>query len=287
MIELRDIQYVRLGTRDLGVAERFGAEIFGLQAVDRRADRVYLKGDSRHHSLCYFEGDPGDQAIAFDLADWSQLGNALHRLKSANVPCGQGSDAEAADRHVEAFIWFNDPTGNRIELVSRPHEAGPRYFPSRDAGVKGFGHVGLCSIDPPRDQQFWLSHFNAMVSDWIGPCPLLRVNPRHHQMALFATDHKGVQHINYQVETLDDMMRSWYFLQERGVKIVFGPGRHATSGGNFLYFEGPDRMVFEYSNSDRNIIEDPATYRPRQFPLHPSSFCVWGSKPDIAEFRGD
>ena len=45
-------------------------------------------------------------------------------------------------------------------------------------------------------------------------------------------------------------------------------------------------MIFEYSNSDRKIIEDgDTTYRPRQFPLHPTSFCMWGSKPDIAEFK--
>jgi 2,3-dihydroxy-p-cumate/2,3-dihydroxybenzoate 3,4-dioxygenase len=104
-------------------------------------------------------------------------------------------------------------------------------------------------------------------------------------MALFATDHKGIQHINYQVAEVDDVMRSYYFLKEKNVKIVFGPGRHATSGGIFLYFEGHDGMIYEYSNSDRKIIESPEDHRPRQFPMHPSSFCVWGAKPDIAEFK--
>jgi len=285
MIELRDIQYARLGTRDLDAAERFATEVVGLQKVERTADRLYLKSDSKHHTLCYFLGEPGDHTIAFELMDWSMLDAALERLTAAGVPCGRGSEAEAEDRHVGAFVWLLDPTGNRIELVARPHEAGRRYFPARDAGILGFGHVGLCSTDPVRDQAFWLTHFNAMVSDWIGPCPLLRVNPRHHQMALFAAERKGIQHINHQVAEIDDVMRAYYFLKERGSKIVFGPGRHPTSGGNFVYFEGHDQVIFEYSNSDRRIIDDPATYRPRQFPLHPTSFCMWGSKPDIAEFR--
>jgi 2,3-dihydroxy-p-cumate/2,3-dihydroxybenzoate 3,4-dioxygenase len=43
-------------------------------------------------------------------------------------------------------------------------------------------------------------------------------------------------------------------------------------------------MVFEYSTGVR-LIEDEATYRPRQFPFSPESFCMWGSKPDIPEFR--
>ena len=143
MIELRDIHYVRVGTRDLNGAQKFCTEIVGLQAVERTKDRLYLKSDARHHTVCYFDGDPGDHTVAFELKDWTQLGAALERLQSAGVPCGAGTTEEAADRHVEAFIWFNDPTGNRIEIVALPHDAGKRFFPSRDAGLIGFGHVGL------------------------------------------------------------------------------------------------------------------------------------------------
>ena len=82
-------------------------------------------------------------------------------------------------------------------------------------------------------------------------------------------------------------MRAWYELRRRGVRIVFGPGRHPTSGAVFLYFEGPDGMVFEYSTGVRSISkEQETTHQPRQFPNRPESFCMWGSVPDIAEFAG-
>ena len=70
----------------------------------------------------------------------------------------------------------------------------------------------------------------------------------------------------------------------KSVRIVFGPGRHPTSSAIFLYFEGPDGMVYEYSTGVR-MIDDETTYTPRQFPFEPSSFCMWGSRPDIAEFK--
>lgn len=285
MIELRDLCYVRLGTRKLAEAERFTTEILGLQAIRRGQDRLYLRSNYRDHSLCYFAGDASDQAVGIELKDWAKLESAASQLAEAGFPCGRGTAAEAADRAVEDFCWFRDPTGNRIELVARPHDANRCYFPARDAGVKGLGHIGLNTTDAKRDERFWTTQFNMRVSDWIGAAPLLRMTKIHHQLALFPTKAPGVQHINHQVETVDDVMRSWYFLQERQVKIVFGPGRHATSGGYFLYFEGHDGMVFEYSNADRTIIDDDATHRPRQFPMEAASFCVWGSKPDIAEFR--
>ena len=106
----------------------------------------------------------------------------------------------------------------------------------------------------------------------------------HHRIALFPTDHAGVQHINFQTATIDDIMRSYYFFRDRQVHISFGPGRHATSGAMFLYYDGPDGMTYEYSSGVR-MVDD--TWRPRQFPFTVESFCVWGSQPDIEEFQAD
>ena len=94
-----------------------------------------------------------------------------------------------------------------------------------------------------------------------------------------------MQHVNHQVAGVDDVMRAYYFLREQGVRIVFGPGRHPTSSAIFLYFEGPDGMVYEYSTGVRTHRRRSRRYRPRQFPFAPSSFCIWGSRPDIPEFR--
>lgn len=285
MIELRDLAYVRLGTRDIAGARKFATETVGLQEVGPNGAQLYLRSDHRHHTLCYFEGDAADNALGIELKDWHGLESAQAALENAGVECHRGSAEEAAARFVSDFFWFRDPTGNRIELVVRQFEANRRYYGARDAGIRGFGHIGMNSTDPKRDEAFWTRHFNIRVSDWIGAVPLLRMTQIHHQIALFPTDKPGIQHVNHQVAEVDDVMRSMYFLQERQIRIVFGPGRHATSGGYFLYFEGHDGMVFEYSNSDRTIIDDDENYRPRQFAMEDASFCVWGSRPDIPEFQ--
>ena len=86
--------------------------------------------------------------------------------------------------------------------------------------------------------------------------------------------------------TTDNQANLEKVIKEKGVKVVFGPGRHATSSAMFLYFEGPDKMVYEYSVGVKHIRpEDEAAYRPRQFPFTPESFCIWGARPDIPEFR--
>lgn len=286
MIDLLDIRYVRLGTRDLVGADRFARQVVGLEAVRDEVGALFYRSDQRDHTLVYFDGDPRDHTVGFELRDGDALDAAAGELADAGFNPRAGSADECEQRRVRALIAFDDPTGNRIELVVRPHASGPRHFPSRDAGITGFSHVGLCSTDPARDERFWTGLLGARVSDRIGDAALLRIDPVHHRVALFPTTRAGVQHVNHQVASIDDVMRAWYLLQRQGVRIVFGPGRHPTSGAVFLYFEGPDGMVFEYSTGVRHIApEDEASHRPRQFPRANESFCQWGSVPDIAEFR--
>ncbi len=286
MIDLLDIRYVRLGTRDLAAADRFARDVVGLEFVREEQGARYYRSDDRDHTLVYFQGDPADHAAGFELRDADALQAAAAALSNTKIDVYAGRPDECEMRQVRDFIRFNDPSGNPIELVVRPAHSGRRYFPARDAGITGFSHIGLCSTDAPRDEQFWTSTLGARVSDRIGDAALLRIDPVHHRIALFPTNRAGIQHVNHQVASIDDVMRAWYQLQQQGVRIVFGPGRHPTSGAVFLYFEGPDGMVFEYSTGVRSIApEDEASYQPRQFPRANSSFCMWGSVPDIAEFR--
>lgn len=292
MINLHDIRYVRLGTPKLDEAIEFATKIVGLQLVARegkaayfRSDRAPIRGDTRDHTLVYFEGDPGDNATGFDLRNPDDFDAVASELEKAGHPVRIGTKDEAEQRRVKQFLSFSDPTGNRIEVVVRPYHSGVRYHPTRDAGVTHFSHIGLRTSNAARDEAFWTRICNARVSDWIGDAALLRIDTIHHSLALFPSNRPGVQHINHQVEDIDDVMRSFYFLREQGVKIVFGPGRHPSSSAVFLYFEGPDKMVYEYSVGVKHILpEQEATYRPRQFPFEPKSFCMWGALPDIAEF---
>ncbi|HEK1767483.1 TPA: VOC family protein [Pseudomonas putida] len=286
MINLHDIRYVRLGTANLDDARRYATQILGLQVAREANGAVYFRSDSRDHTLCYYEGDPRETTTAFEVTSSDELEHAAVLLERNAFSVVHGSREDAEVRHVNELIRFKDPSGNNIELVLRPHASGSRYFPSRDAGITGFSHIGLRTTDARRDEDFWTRLANARVSDRIGEAPLLRIDEVHHKIALFPSSHAGVQHINHQVESIDDVMRAYYFLRERNIKILFGPGRHPTSGAVFLYFEGPDGMTYEYSSGVSHIrVEDDSSHQPRQFPGVSSSYCAWGSKPDIPEFK--
>jgi 2,3-dihydroxy-p-cumate/2,3-dihydroxybenzoate 3,4-dioxygenase len=284
MISLHDIRYVRIGTGDIDHSVKFATRMLGLEVADRDSGAAYLRSDDRDHTLVYLDAPVDQHTVGFELRTQAELDAAAAELEAAGFAVKAGTASECDQRRVGAFVSFREPSGTTVDLVAKPWHSGRHYAPSRPAGITGFSHIGLYTQSAARDERFWTQTCNARVSDWIGDAPLLRIDAVHHKMALFPAKRSGVQHINHQVAGIDDVMRSYYLLRENGVHIRFGPGRHPTSSAMFLYFEGPDGMTYEYSTGVR-MIDDEKTYQPRKFPFKSTSFCDWGSKPDIPEFK--
>ena len=288
MIYVRNIRYVRLGTTDLRSATAFASRIIGLHEVGRISDEtsgrsIYFRSDRRHHTLVYFDGDPTDQTVAFEVDETPPLKSVARQLTDQGLTVRLGSRDECALRNVNAMLALNDPSGNKIELVIPSRDSDAAFAPPRPAGITGLGHVCLRSTDPQRDEAFWTQLLGAQVSDRIGNAPLLRFDQSHHRLALLPAKHAGIYHIAHHVSSIDDIMRAWYFMQENNVRVVFGPGREPTSNAIFVHFEGPDGMVFAYSTGAKSIASD-TNHRPRHFPLAPRSFCMWGGRPDMAQY---
>ena len=277
MITLTDIAYVRSGVADLEGAVRFATDIVGLELAERTESAVaHVRADHRHHCLALVQGPSGVISSGFCVADSDALAAAETELERSGVTVGRGSAEAARSRRVREFIAFDDPFGNRLELVSQQETVTRPVAFARPAGIIEFGHLCLDAPDVHEAYRFWSGRFNARVSDWIGDAAcLLRIDPVHHKLAVFQGDKPGLCHINFQVATIDDVFRNWHFLLRRGVEIEMGPGRHPQSTAIFLYFLGPEGFTYEYSFGVRRI-EDDAAWRPRTFdPQEAGSIDMW------------
>ena len=277
MIELTDIAYVRSGVADLKEAVRFATDIVGLELMaPTEVGVAHLRADARHHCLALVEGPSGVLSSGFQVADSDALALAETELETRGFTVRRGSSDEARSRRVRDFVAFDDPFGNRLELVSQQESITRPVAFTRPAGITEFGHLCLDAPDVHEAYRFWNGTFNARVSDWIGEAAcLMRIDPVHHKLAVFRGDQPGLCHMNFQVETIDDVFRSWHFLVEHGVEIEQGPGRHPQSTAIFLYFLGPEGFTYEYSFGVRRI-EDEASWRPRTFhPDEPGSIDMW------------
>ncbi len=277
MITLTDIAYVRSGVADLDKAVRFATDVVGLElAAQTEIGVAQLRADHRHHCLALVEGPSGVISSGFSVADSDALAAAETELERSGVAVRRGSAAEARSRRVREFIAFDDPFGNRLELVSQQESITRPVGFTRPAGITEFGHLCLDAPDVHEAYRFWSTRFNARVSDWIGDgACLMRIDPVHHKLAVFKGDEPGLCHLNFQVASIDDVFRNWHFLLDHGVEIEMGPGRHPQSTAIFLYFLGPEGFTYEYSYGVRRIADDVA-WRPRTFdPQEPGSIDMW------------
>ncbi|MER6176087.1 VOC family protein [Streptosporangium sp. NPDC001681] len=276
MIELDDIAYVRSGAADLDAALRFAVDIVGLELTAQEDGVAYLRADQRHHCLALVEGESGVISSGFTVRDEDALAAAEIELEKAGVTVVRGDAKEADSRRVRDFLSFDDPFGNRIDLVidQVALTAPVRY--GREAGITEFGHLCLDAPDVREAYRFWSGLFNARVSDWIGDWAcLMRIDQVHHKLAVFQGSQPGLCHINFQVDSLDALMRNCHFLEANGVEIEMGPGRHPQSTAVFVYFKGPEGITYEYSWGVR-LITDEDAWRPRYFdPTEPGSIDMW------------
>ncbi len=237
---------------------------------------AHLRADHRHHCLALVEGPSGVISSGFAVADSDALAAAETELERTGFRVRRGDPAEARSRRVREFIAFDDPFGNRLELVSQQETITRPVAFTRPAGITEFGHLCLDAPDVHEAYRFWSTRFNARVSDWLGDAAcLIRIDPVHHKLAVFRGERPGLCHMNFQVATIDDVFRNWHFLVEHGVEIEMGPGRHPQSTAIFLYFLGPEGFTYEYSFGVRRI-EDDAAWLPRTFdPDEPGSIDMW------------
>jgi len=283
VIEIEQLRYVRLGTRNLPAAIDFAQRILGLQLIERTEEQATFRSDFRDHTLVYEAGDPATQSIGLEVRTRAALERAVAALAANGITTTPGDAAALARRKARDMASFRDRSGNLFELVVRPETSGWRYFPARDAGVTGLAAVALRTTANGADEALWTTLFNGRVSDWVGNAAFIRFDDAHHRLALHPSTRAGVLAIEYAVEGLNQVMQASYFLQSAQVKIVHGPGRRPSSDQIFLTFAGPDDMLFSYVAEGARIADESA-HRPRQFPRKRESFCAWGSESTVPEF---
>ncbi|MCC8936253.1 VOC family protein [Bradyrhizobium sp. Arg68] len=265
--------YVRLAVREPLAAATFATDILGLQPVpDKQA--LLFRSDDRYHTLSLVP-EPTASSIGIEVSDEAALERIEQALQTDGFIVRRSNRDESRQRFVRDAVIAQDASGNEIDLVLRPVQSGRRYFPSRDAGITGLQGVGLRSTRLKDDQRFWTSILGARISDWAGDVTYLGIDRKHHRVALYPSDRAGILYVSYGVESLDAVMQSHYFVQERQIRVLHGPGREPASGQIFLRFEGPEGHVFSYTHGLNDI--EPG-HHPRQFSAHPTSLCEWGSQ---------
>lgn len=138
-------------------------------------------------------------------------------------------------------------------------------------------HVVLNSPDPVNTMKFYCDHLGMRLSDWLTDLMcFLRCGKQHHVMAISRGPHSSLNHISFEMGSLDLYMRgTGRMMRFSGRKPIWGPGRHGAGDNAFSYFFDPAGNIVEYTTELEPVDED--TWQVRTFEASPEASDLWGT----------
>jgi len=292
MTTLCDIMQVGVGMPDRVAFETFARDMLGFPASRSPDGKLtYVRPDQYHHRIAARTAPQSVlDYVVFDARGPQQLTEWQSKLTAEGVNWRRATPEQCAERHVPELIEFKDPDGHPLALsYGFAIDQEPVHY-TRDLKVLRLGHVLLTVQDTQRSHDFYTGVLGFRLSDWvyvddnIRLC-FLRCNERHHSLA-FAPCMPGksprLQHVMFEVDSLDDVMRSYHYLRIHKAPIGMGPGRHINCQTVHVYVQTPGGFAVEFGWGHRRL--DDAAHQPTVYPVG-SPVDIWGGDIQSSEFE--
>ena len=240
--------YIVIETDKFADWRRFGRDAIGMHLDETLPDVMRFRLDDNECRFLLQRGPAEDvTALGWQLDNHCTFDEILTRVTRHGVPIIEGTAEEAALRGVERLVRFPGPNGLAQEIFTRARPGSVpldmRVGGGFVTGEAGMGHVAITSKKPHQMRGYYNTVFDARLSDYIDETisgvklkiRFLRVNQRHHSVAIAAVNRLPVnpirtriQHLNIQVADLDDMTSSYQRVKELGFHMALAVGQHTN-----------------------------------------------------------
>ncbi|GAB3163294.1 biphenyl-2,3-diol 1,2-dioxygenase [Amycolatopsis stemonae] len=284
--------YVVIETRKFADWHRFGRDAIGLHVDEPDAATMRFRMDEHDCRFLLRWGLAEDvTTLGWHIDDHATFDDILRRVADRGVPIEEGTAEEAALRGVERLWRFPGPKGISQEIFTAPVRSGQPLSMQTTAfvtGEAGMGHVALTTTKPAQLRGYFDTVFDARLSDYIDETisgvklkiRFLRVNQRHHSIAVAAVRglpvnpiRTRVQHLNIQVAGLDDLTQSYQRVRELGFGMALSVGQHTNDKELSYYAQTPSG--FEWEVGWNPIVVDENTWEPSTH----QGISIWGHTP--------
>ena len=250
MSRVSEIRYVGYAVTALEEERAFYADVWGLEPVPADDGMTYFKaqGHDEHHVVRLREADTKRIDVIALAADSRADVDALHaKVQDAGCQIIHAPRDLTAPGGGYGFRFFS-PDGLPFEISSDVARGSSRAMVRWDGVPQKISHIVLHSPDHQAMVKFFVDVLGFRVSDWLGDfmC-FLRCNSAHHRIAILPGP-ACLNHVAYDMLTVDDMMRGISRLRKKGTDIRWGPGRHTAGNNTFSYFTTPSGFAVEYTS---------------------------------------
>lgn len=244
------LRSVELEIPDAGRSAEFLERVWGLLPAGSSGNTRYFRGTSDHPYIL--------------------------SITEAAVPAVAAITFSGAEKESEIV----GPNGEKYRFVAERERAQP--IDDREKPIQ-LTHVVINSPDVEASERFAVEKLGFKVSDRTAHMRFLRCNRKHHCIAYAKAASPSLNHIAFEVPSLDAVMRGIARLKEAGYDAVWGPGRHGPGNNVFGYFIAPWGGLVEYTAEVSEVGEDYKVGAPEDWKWPPGRIDHWGiSQKDTA-----
>ncbi|MDE1914841.1 MAG: VOC family protein [Sphingomonadales bacterium] len=283
-MKLRSIELALPGAAQ---AHQWMIDIWGCADGGQQDGTYYLRGSGTFPYLVSFSENAERFVRSTTFVCSAERLDAIARVAAA-----KGLNARA--------VTSNDPGGGEgivVELAEgellrflvgatevAPLASHPRYA-LRDVPVK-LTHVVFNSADAEATGLLVEDVLGFRVSDRTKGMVFVRCNEAHHSTAFARAGFASLNHIAFEMEDLDAVMRGIGRMRDHSFAPAWGPGRHGPGDNVYAYYIAPFGPVIEYSTPVNKVDDSYPTGVPDDWTWPENRIDQWGiSDKDFAGLR--
>jgi len=277
------IRSVDLGVPDIGRAEAFYAETWGLAVAARQRDAVYLRATGRDHHVLVLHPHPCAEILSVSFRVVAE--ELLARIRSAVT--------EAKGEVIGPIAQSDEPDGGIVLSVHSPEGYVLRFHHGdalQDPGDSRCGfplrlsHVNLNCKDIDASSLFFQNILGFKLTDRSRAMVFLRCNRDHHAVVLADSGLNGLNHIAFMMPDIESVMRGSGRMIDNGFPIGWGVGRHGPGNNVFAYFVDPFGFVIEYTAEVLEVDDTYQSHGPDYWVWPPGRTDHWGIAPPKPDY---
>lgn len=265
------LRSIELGVTKPEEAAAFLTDIWGMAEAERRGNTRYLRGSGPFPYLVALEQaeEPFVRSVTFvcsrervaQLArSASEKGLAARPTVSTDPGGGKG-------------LLIELPEGTIFRFLGATSEVEP--IEGRDLPVK-LTHIVINSKDAEHCGTIAEEVLGFRVSDRTKGMVFVRCNESHHSTAFARAGFPSLNHIAFEMEDFEAVMRGTGRLRDHGMAPAWGPGRHGPGANIFSYFVAPFGPVVEFSTAVEKITDDYKVGAPEDWTWPEGRIDHWG-----------
>ena len=284
MMNLRSIELALPGAAE---AHRWMIDIWGCADAGQQGDSWYLRGSGTYPYLLSLSENADSFVRSTTFVCSPERLDMVARAATARglnaAPCtssdpggGTGIEVELAEGELLRFLVG----AAEVEAIPGHSKASRRVMPVK------LTHVVFNAADAEMSGDLVEEVLGFRVSDRTRGMVFVRCNTSHHSTAFARAGFSSLNHVAFEMDDLDAVMRGIGNMRDHGFAPAWGPGRHGPGDNVYAYSVAPFGPVIEYSTAVEKVPDDYAAGAPDDWTWPEKRIDQWGvSDKDFAGLK--